>query len=217
MPDGVPDGMFSVVDFWSDPRVDDHNANGVIDPEDLIRTFSDGVDDDGNGYVDDISGWDFFEDDNDPQDDVDYGHGTGEAEDSGGEANLEEGTCPNCMIMSMRVGDSFVADVNHFAEAVTYAVDNGASVIQEALGTLNHTSYGQAAVDHAYRNGVIVNASMADEAAGHHMWPAAYDHTMPVNSIVDASLPTTVPQSTLYFNGCTNFGGYMYILSLIHI
>ena len=211
VPDGVPDGMFSVVDFWSDPRVDDHNANGVIDPEDLIRTFSDGVDDDGNGYVDDISGWDFFEDDNDPQDDVDYGHGTGEAEDSGGEANLEEGTCPNCMIMSMRVGDSFVADVNHFAEAVTYAVDNGASVIQEALGTLNHTSYGQAAVDHAYRNGVIVNASMADEAAGHHMWPAAYDHTMPVNSIVDASLPTTVPQSTLYFNGCTNFGGYMYI------
>lgn len=211
VPDGVPDGVFNVADYWNDPRVSDLNGNGVIDPEDLIRTFSDGVDDDGNGYVDDISGWDFLEDDNDPQDDVDYGHGTGEAEDSTAEAGFDDGNCPNCMVMSLRVGDSFIADVDHFAEAVVYAVDNGASVIQEALGTLNHTSFGQAAIDYAYRNGVIINASEADEAAGHHNWPAAYEHTMVVNSIRTPSLPTTRPYSYLYFNGCTNFGGYTFV------
>lgn len=206
------DGIFNVRDYWQDPRARDLNANGAVDPEDLIRTFSDGVDDDANGYVDDISGWDFFEDDNDPQDDVDYGHGTGEAKDSTAEAGEgEDGMCPNCMHLPMRVGDSFVADVNHWAEAVVYAVDNGASVVQEALGTLNHTSFGQAAADYAYRNGVIINASEADEAAGHHMWPAAYDHTMVVNSIRTPSLPTTRPASYLYFNGCTNFGGYTYV------
>lgn len=215
-PDGKPDGVFNVADYWKDRRVKDLNGNKTVDPEDLIRTFSDGVDDDDNGYVDDISGWDFFENDNNPQDDVDYGHGTGEAEDSTGEAGLDDGQCPNCMMMPLRVGDSFVADVNHFAEAVVYGVDNGVRVIQEALGTLNHTSFGQAAVDYAYRRGVIINASEADEAAGHHNWPAAYDHTMVVNSIrtladVEGAPAGAGPRSYLYFNGCTNFGGYTFV------
>lgn len=209
------DGFFNVTDYAADTRVANMNGNDDIDPEDLIRTFSDGTDADNNGYVDDISGWDFFENDNNPQDDTDYGHGTGEAVDSGGEAGLGgDGQCPNCMVMSMRVGDSFIADVNHWAEAVVYAVDNGASIVQEALGTLNHTSFGQAAADYAYRNGVIINASEADEAAGHHNWPAAYDHTMVVNSIRTSPPasggPATKPNSYLYFNGCTNFGGYTF-------
>jgi hypothetical protein len=61
-----------------DARVGDRNANGVIDPQDLIRAFSDATDADGNGYVDDIAGWNFLDDDNDPFDEV-VRHGTGEA------------------------------------------------------------------------------------------------------------------------------------------
>ena len=47
-------------------------------PGDLIVMFSDGKDDDGNGFVDDIAGWDFVDNDNDPMDVVaeDGGHGT---------------------------------------------------------------------------------------------------------------------------------------------
>ena len=98
----------------------DYNANGWIDPEDLIFRFSDGVDDDGNGYIDDFVGWDTYEDDNDPFDEVQYGHGTGEAKDSTAEVNNggDAGVCPNCLVMHMRVGDSFVADVNDFAQGV---------------------------------------------------------------------------------------------------
>ncbi len=212
------DGGFNALDYVGHPGVSDLNGNTVIDPEDLIRIFSDGFDGFGanneqNGYVDDISGWDFFENDNNPQDDSDYGHGTGEAKDSTHEADIpgDDGMCPNCMMMPMRVGDSFVADVNHWAEAVVYATDNGVSVVQEALGTLNHSSFGQAAADYAYRNGVIINASEADEAAGHHNWPAAYDHTMVVNSVRNRSLPSTTPNSYLYFNGCTNYGSYTFV------
>ena len=51
--------------------------NGKADPEDLILTCSDGVDDDGNGFTDDISGWDSFAGDNNPYDDTRFGHGTG--------------------------------------------------------------------------------------------------------------------------------------------
>ncbi|MDQ3987339.1 MAG: Ig-like domain-containing protein, partial [Actinomycetota bacterium] len=229
------DGIFNVLDYAQEgaelqnPTLDgctgncvgDVNANTLIDPEDLILTYSDTQDDDGNGYPDDISGWDFFENDNDPNDDVDFGHGTGESEDSGFEAEAQstgggtidsDGMCPNCMLLEMRVGDSFIADVNHWAEAVVYATDKGASVVQEALGTLNNSSFGQAAADYAYENGVVIVASAADESAAHHNYPSNYDHTMVVNSITRwAGETQQTPRSYLYFNGCTNFGGHIHV------
>ena len=60
------DGTFNILDYSTDPRVTDRNGNGYKDPEDLIVAFSDGTDHDGNGYVDDISGWDFYNHQNDP-------------------------------------------------------------------------------------------------------------------------------------------------------
>src|SRR5581483_1734694 len=188
-----------------------------------------------NGYVDDIAGWDFYQADNDPADDVTYGHGTGEARDSSAEVEKQLSQCPNCMVEPLRVGESFIADINHWAEAVFYAVNNGASVIQEALGTINHTAFAQAAADYAYSHGVLVVASEADESAGHHNYPAALNHTMVVNSVtpgatlgdvpgvdqVFAPLPAQAqsvkgtpvqrPSTFLAFNGCTNFGGYTWV------
>jgi hypothetical protein len=204
------DGVFNSLDYAG--SVSDLNGNGFVDPQDLIRTFSNSVDEDGNGYVDDIAGWDFYENDNDPNDDVDFAHGNGRSRDAVAEAGVEDGQCPNCLVMPLRVGDSFIADVNHYGEAAAYAADNGAHVIEDALGTLNHTSFGQAGTDYAYYHGVIINASEADEAAGHHNWPAAYEHTMVVNAIGDAGIDqAAVPNSFLHLLGCTNFGGYSFV------
>jgi hypothetical protein len=204
------DGVFNSIDYAG--AVADLNGNGFVDPQDLIRTYSNSVDDDGNGYVDDIAGWDFYENDNDPNDDVDFSHGNGRSRDAVAEAGFDDGQCPNCMVMPLRVGDSFIADVNHYGEAAAYAADNGAHVIEDALGTLNHTSFGQAGTDYAYYHGVIINASEADEAAGHHNWPAAYEHTMVVNAIGDAGIDqAAVPNSFLHLLGCTNFGGYSFV------
>ena len=205
------DGVFNVRDYAGDPRATDRNGNGLLDPQDLIKAFSDGRDDDHNGYVDDISGWDFAEDDNDPADLVRYGHGTGESEDSGAEANNGMGgvgSCPNCMLIEERVGDSFVADVNHFAPAVAYAVDNGASVVQEALGTVNNSSFAREAVQYAYRHNVAVIASAADEEAKHHNYPSNYPDTIVVNSVTKFDSGEE-PHSYLFLNGCTNYGGHM--------
>src|SRR5262249_44332735 len=131
----------------------DLNRNCVLDPGDLIELFSDNVDDDANGYVDDIAGWDFFKHDNNPYDDTRYGHGTGEAKDSTAEGNNGQGgigVCPRCMVMPLRVADSYVADSNAFAKAVVFGVDNGAKVVQEALGSINQTPLSRAAMDYAY-------------------------------------------------------------------
>jgi hypothetical protein len=208
------DGVFNVTDYAADPRVTDANQNGVRDPQDLILAFSDHTDADGNGYVDDIAGWNFLDDDNDPFDEVQYGHGTGEARDSTAEADNGGalGTCPNCMVIPVRVGDSFIADSSLFAEGVVFAVDSGAHVVQEALGAVNNGSFARAAIEYAYANDVPVIASAADEESYHHNVPSANRHTITVNSVTRfASFSgfTMSPRSYLYLNGCTNYGGNM--------
>lgn len=210
------DGVFNVRDYLvdgthaQDSRVSDQNGNGIIDPEDLIAIFSDGTDADTNGYVDDIAGWDFHENDNDPFDDVSYGHGTGEAEDSSAEANNGGGvgTAPNTMFIPVKVSDSFVSDVNDFAKGVIFGVDSGAAVIQEANGSLDNTPFAQAAINYAYAKGVPVIASAADEESYHHNYPSNYDHTIPVNSIRNEDGTFVQNKTYLLVNGCTNYGAH---------
>ncbi len=64
--------------------VSDRNSNGRIDAGDLLRDtrWANGNDQDGNGYRDDLIGWDFANNDNDPFDD--NGHGTHVAGTIGG-------------------------------------------------------------------------------------------------------------------------------------
>jgi MYXO-CTERM domain-containing protein len=218
------DGILSVSDYVDTPTLQpapvdgrplgDVNQNGILDPGDLIGNFSDGIDDDGNGYVDDISGWDFFKDDNNPYDDTRYGHGTMEARDATSTANNgrgEAGACPNCRTMAMRVGDSFITDVQQFAEAVVYATDNGVSVVQCALGTVNNTRFAQQALDYAYANGTLVVASMADENSRHHNMPVTSNHTLPVHAIRYKGNKANNTLTFEDFNGCTNFGGQNFL------
>ncbi|MDJ0868616.1 MAG: S8 family serine peptidase [Myxococcota bacterium] len=205
------DGFVSVDDF-ADACAADPNGTGFCDGQDLIRFYADGVDDDGNGYVDDIAGWDFVDDDNDPDDLVRNGHGTGEASDQVAEANNGggfPGFAPSALFLPLRVADSFVGIDSDFVQAVVYATDRRVDVISEALGTVNASASGQAAVDYAYRRGIPMIASAADEQSRHHNYPAAYEHTIWVNSIRDGD-GTFLDRDANGFdvlNGCTNYGG----------
>lgn len=207
------DGRFDITDFSG---LADRNGNGLADPEDLILdpAFNNGIDDDYNGYVDDISGWDFLTGDNNPLDTVEYGHGTGEAKDSTAAANGTGavGSCPECRFLPVRVGDSFIADGGRFAAGVLYSLDAGAHVIQEALGALSNPPQAQQAIDAAYDRDVLVVASMADEASKHPNLPASLEHTMAVNSVTEKKgLLGGGVEGYLALNGCTNFGGHTFL------
>jgi len=224
--DANGDGKFNVQDYTKnsghaqptspcDPVVKaykggwDTNGNKVLDPQDLIQIFSDGKDDDNNGYIDDISGWDFFDNDNDANDDTNYGHGTAEAKWSAAEGNNGRGslgTCPRCLVMPVRVGDSFVVEGNDFAQGVVFAVDSGAAIVQEALGAINNGPFVVNAIDYAYRSNVAVIGAAGDENGYHYNFPASNDHATKVHAIVHDGTSVSTSSTFLNFNNCTNYG-----------
>jgi hypothetical protein len=221
------DGVFNAADFAHDPRIKKpyfcqskagksqagKSGGAFVSSEDLIRAFGQDGREGPPGFTEAISGWNFVDDNNDPYDDVHYDHGTHEAKDSTGAANTlnhRVGTCPNCLVLPIRVGDSFIASADAFASGVLFAVDSGASVVQEALGTLDVNDAARQAVEYAVKHGVPVVASAADEEAEHHNLPAVLQHTIVVNSTTkyfdEGGIPLFAPQSYLYLNGCTNYG-----------
>jgi len=207
--DANADGRVAPSDWLRDPRFERAAAKGYLTPGDLIAVFSDGNDGDGNGFVDDIAGWDFLERDNNPDDRTEFGHGTMEGNMSAGAVNngIESaGACGNCSIAFLRVNDSFMADSNAIAAAIRYAVDNGFSVVQAALGPFNMTPALRDAVELAWDKNVIVVATAADENSFHNNQPAVLDQVLYVNALrYDGKTPLE-SSSYLAFNNCSNFG-----------
>ena len=208
-------GLFNVADYAEDPRVDitagRDKADGMLDASDLIYTFSDGVDDDGNGYTDDIAGWDFFGDDNDAWNDYDEGfghHGTGVMREAAAEGDNGGaiGACPNCSILPVRTGDTFITDGSRAALGVDYAVEIGASVVAMAMGAMSHPEAGTWAYDNAYENGVLVVAAAGDENSYHHNLPAMVGDALYVHSVRYDGADKDGANSYMTFLNCNNYG-----------
>jgi hypothetical protein len=236
------DGAVTVDDYADDPRVQtaagNDEADDILDASDLIAVFSDGTDADGNGYADDIAGWDFFDDDNDPYDASSYSsasnHGTGRAQEAGQETDEGvggTGVCPECQIVPVRVWDTFVTDTNQFALGLTYAADDGIRVVEAALGGLTNTSFARAAARDAYARGVFMAVVSSDLNTANHNFPTTYDEAMMVAGTVadvqglgssdaevggflgDLGIPTSAPIATWFRNsGTTQYGGHGHIV-----
>ena len=192
------DGAFNVLDYACDSRVSPTagpHGSAKLDPEDLIATFSNGTDQDSNGFVDDIAGWDFFDNDNDAYDASSYfaasNHGSGRASNAaerGNDADGALGVCPQCQLIPIRTWDTFVSDGNTFGMGILFATDSGASVIEGANGSIYHSAFAEAASNYAYDQGVVQTFSGDDLNTGNHNYPANYGHTM----LIQGTVPDTV-------------------------
>jgi len=105
-----------------------------------------GIDDDGNGYIDDVYGYDFINKDSFPYDD--HGHGThvaGLAAAVGGNGYGTAGQCPNCSIMALKFisSEGWGTDADAI-EAIEYAIKMGATIINSSWGG---TEWNQALFD----------------------------------------------------------------------
>ncbi len=186
------DGVLTPDDYANDPRVPTpfihHATAGGISSEDLIVAFSDGVDNDHNGYVDDISGWNFHRDTNDPQtDNSAYEHPDGESAQFVAEANnglLGVGVCPNCRLLSIKAGDEAIDRPDRVAEAIAFAADSGAKVIDVTESSIAEAPVLAAAIDYAYQRGAVLVWASNDFESADHTDGMRFAHVWPGNSIV---------------------------------
>src|SRR5438093_110424 len=187
------DGAFTPEDYAGivAPNEGPQGNPAELDGEDVLAPFSDGVDDDHNGYVDDIAGWDFFDDDNNPFDASSYSsagnHGSGRASDALAEGNnglAGIGLCPQCRLVPVRIWDTFVVDNNNFALCMLYAADNGIDVIEAAIGAVTTTEFAQAATQYAYERGVALMEVSSDLNTADHNSPTNFNNTIFVKGVV---------------------------------
>ncbi|QJB56565.1 S8 family peptidase [Pseudodesulfovibrio sp. zrk46] len=125
-----------------------------------------GKDDDGNGYVDDIHGWNFLNESPDVQDD--YGHGTFVAGIIAAATNNGKGIAginPGARIMTLKVTgrDSFAKSLNIY-RGLRYAVDNGAKVINISLGKNDISHLEQIGINYAWNMGCLVVVAAGNQA-----------------------------------------------------
>jgi subtilisin family serine protease len=120
-----------------------------------------GIDDDGNGYVDDVRGWDFDQGDNQPKDN--HGHGThvaGTVAAVGNNGIGVVGVAWGAKVMALKgLGDSGFGLDSQLAQAIVYAADNGADVINASWGAKGYSHTLEEAVDYATSLGVVFIAS----------------------------------------------------------
>lgn len=141
-----------------------------------------GIDDDGNGYRDDCNGWDFVNGDADPSDD--HGHGTHVAGTVAATADNDlgvAGVAPGARIMPLKVLNSRGSGgFFGVAQAIRYAVDHGADVINLSLGAVGARSfYMEDALNHSTRADVLVVAAAGNNAGDNDVqpvYPASYPH-----------------------------------------
>ncbi len=131
------------------------------------------IDDDGNGYVDDVQGWDFVDNDKDPIDEE--GHGTHIAGTIAAKRDGigTTGIAPNAKIMSLRVlNDEGVGQVSDGIEAIRYAVDNGADVINLSSGDRNVVIGELGAIRYAAERGVVFVSAAGNDGLSSPDYPA---------------------------------------------
>lgn len=120
-----------------------------------------GIDDDGNGFIDDIRGWDFINNDNNPMDD--NSHGTHVAGIAAAEANNGIGIAGvnwGAKIMAIKVFQSSGrGDAAKITQGIIYAMNKGANVINMSFGSFVRSLTMEEALANAYATAILVAAA----------------------------------------------------------
>jgi hypothetical protein len=160
--------------LWVNPG-EDLNHNGVID----IAEWN-GVDDDGNGFIDDFLGWNFAQGNNNVQDIT--GHGSYFAGVADAITNNIAGIASlgcKAKIMTAKCGDYSI--INAY-QAIPYLVDNGARILFMSYGSTIFNPIENAAIAYAWSHGATIIASAGSNGTSTPIYPAAYSNVIAVGA-----------------------------------
>ncbi|NIN68835.1 MAG: S8 family serine peptidase [Anaerolineae bacterium] len=138
--------------------------------------------------------WDFLDGDADPSDT--HGHGThvagialaetnngDEATEPAGEGDTAGvGHSSNIEVMPLRVCDQYGCPTSAIVNAIYYAADNGAKVVNLSLGGKVPSSSEEQAINYAWNQGLVIVCSSGNDGAGKVSYPAAFANCIAVGS-----------------------------------
>jgi len=183
--------IIAVVDTgvdWDHPDLKAHIWNN---PKEIPDN---GIDDDKNGYVDDVNGWDFGglegNPDNNPMEDR-PDHGTHVAGIAGAVSDNGIGVASigySVTIMPVKTtidgyrspsGGPYIV---YGFEGIIYAANNGASIINCSWGGDEYSESGREAIEYATSKGALVIAAAGNNSSRQKYYPACYNDVFPVAS-----------------------------------
>ncbi|MBU1880873.1 S8 family serine peptidase, partial [bacterium] len=170
--EGQPSIVIAIVDNGTDWEHPDLYANIWENPGEIPNN---NVDDDENGFIDDIRGWDFHHDDNDPMPLVSDYHGTHTAGLAGAMMNNSTGVvgmAPGCKIMPIQAGEE--SSIYTGIEGILYASQNNADVISLSWGGAGSNPMEQDIVSSAIAQGAVIVAAAGNSGLNEAHYPAAY-------------------------------------------
>ena len=205
---GRPEVVVAVIDSgvdFSHPDLGGSNQDSQVmwtNPGEACPGCSDdGLDNDGNGYIDDWRGWDFVNLDDDPQDD--NGHGThvagiiaAQADNNEGGAGVAHGTT----IMALKAfTESGGGSTGATVAAILYAVDMGASIINSSCGNVSPSRTLKEAIEYAGDQGVLYvaaggNDGLDTDLVGH--FPSALD----LNNLISVGATNSRDELAVFSN-----------------
>lgn len=220
--------------------IEQGNANMVIGISDTGYNFShpdlsnqvkhniydpiDGVDNDADGYIDNYSGWDLGNNDNDASVGG-IGHGIHVAGLAGGEVNNNFGIAGlgyNCKLLPLKIDNSAGQLVGSY-ESIVYGADHGCKIINCSWGSNGFSQFGEDIVNYAiFNRNVLVIGAAGNNNNDIAFYPGSFKYVLNVagtdindvkwtgstyGTTVDVSAPGDAIYSTWLGSGFTNSGG----------
>ncbi|MCW9708695.1 S8/S53 family peptidase [Fodinibius salsisoli] len=196
---------------------EDYDGDGNINLDDALHPgspFINQIDDDQNGFSDDLFGWDFWASgsggqvttDNNPiHDGID--HGTHVAGIAAAETNNNAGIAGSgfdSRYMAIKAGGTQAdpRSIGFGFEGILYAVEQGADIINCSWGGNGFSQVEQDIINYATEQGAVIISSAGNEAASQLSYPAGYSNVLSVGS-VDTN------------NGVASYSNYGYNLDIL--
>jgi Subtilase family/FlgD Ig-like domain/FG-GAP-like repeat len=193
-PDNTSTVIVAIIDTGADMKHPDLMANIWVNPGEIAAN---GIDDDNNGYIDDINGWDFAGDgdigqggDNDPTDHDGHGtHCAGIVAAVTNNLSGVAGVAPGAKIMPLKFDPWPLTTI--IAAAILYAADNGADVVNMSFGLPFRSHLIDEALDYASNKGVVLCAASGNDFAEKINFPAGSPSVIAVGASNDSDHVTS--------------------------
>lgn len=194
--------IVGVVDTGVDWDHEDLDDNMWINTAEIPNN---NIDDDNNGFVDDIHGWDFASGDNDPNDDND--HGTHVSGTIGAVGNNNKGVVGvnwQVSIMALKfLGANGSGSLDDAIGCILYGVNNGAKVLSNSWGGGGFAQSLEDAIKFANDNGVLFVAAAGNDSRNNDSFPS-YPANYEVPNIISVAASTSSDNLASFSNSGRN-------------